>query len=110
MRRGTHLSCWQAIGLTFKLGSAQQAQKGTWRPGGYQSLNVCGEVGRYRDHPILSARDYEGRCLYVVEPAAWGHFARAQVDGDQDVRVDINPISIARAREPLGKQSRPLRE
>ena len=60
-----------------------------------------GEVGRYRGHPILSARDYKGRCLYVVDPTGWGHFVRAQVNDDQDVHVDISPISIDRAHELL---------
>ena len=60
-----------------------------------------GEIGRYRGHPILSARDYKDRCVYVVEPAGWGYFVRAQTDDDQDLCVEINPISIDRAHELL---------
>ena len=84
-----------------------QVGLGTRSPEGYEAAwripeaERVEEVGRYRGHPMLNARDYEGRCLYVVEPTAWGHFVRAQVDSDEDVRVDINPISIARARELL---------
>ena len=60
-----------------------------------------GEIGRYRGHSILNARDYNGRCVYVVDPAGWGHFVRAKTDGDEDLRVEIRPISIDRARELL---------
>ena len=60
-----------------------------------------GEIGRYRGHPILRAYGHEGRCVYVVEPAGWGQFVRARADGDQDLRVEINQISIDRARELL---------
>ena len=60
-----------------------------------------GEVGRYRGHPILSAPDYGSRCMYVVDPARWGLFVRAKADGDEDLRFEIKPISIDRARELL---------
>ena len=69
-----------------------------------------GEIGRYRGHPIIRAYGHEGRCVYVVEPAGWGHFVRARADGDQDLRVEINQISIDRAREPPKSQPQPLRE
>ena len=60
-----------------------------------------GEVGRYRGHAILNDRDYVARCVYVVDLSGWGHFVRAKADGDQDLRVEINPISIDRAHELL---------
>ena len=60
-----------------------------------------GEIGRYRGHPVLSIPNYNGRCLYVVEVASWGQFLRAPVDRGQEVRVEINPISIERAHELL---------
>ena len=79
----------------------------TEKPKGYEAYwrlpesDRMGEIGRYRGHPILSAPDYRGRCVYVVDPARWGHFVRAKVDGDQDLRVEIRPISIDRAHELL---------
>ena len=60
-----------------------------------------GETGRYRGYPILSARDFEDRCVYVVDLASWGQFVRARTDGDHKLRVEIKPISIDRARELL---------
>ena len=76
-------------------------------PEGYEAYwrlpesDRVGEIGRYRGHPILSAPDYGRRCVYVVDPARWGHFVRAKVDGNQDLRVEIRPISIDRAHELL---------
>ena len=73
---------------------------GTENPEGYEESWMLpesdrrGEIGRYRGYPILNAPYYEGRCVYVVEPVGWGHFVRAPTDGDQDLRVEINPISI----------------
>ena len=60
-----------------------------------------GERGRYRGYPILSAEDHQGRCVYVVDLATWGHFLRAQTDGDHKLRVEITPISVDRAKELL---------
>ncbi len=60
-----------------------------------------GEMGRYRGFPILRARDDEDRCVYVVDLAAWGQFVRARTDADHDLRVEIKPISIDRARKLL---------
>ena len=60
-----------------------------------------GEIGRYRDHPIIRAYGHVGRCVYVVEPAGWGQFVCAKAGGDQDLRVEIKPVSIERARELL---------
>ena len=79
----------------------------TENPKGYEAYwrlpqsDRMSEIGRYRGHPILSARDYGSRCVYVVDPVGWGHFVRAKADGDQDLRVEIKPISIDRARELL---------
>ena len=77
------------------------------KPQGYEPYrrlpesDRIGERGRYRGHPVLSAPDYKGRCAYVVDPAGWGQFARAKTDGDQDLRIEVNPISIDRARAIL---------
>ena len=84
-----------------------QVGLGTENPEGFEAswklpeADRVGEIGRYRGCPILSARDYEDRCVYVVDLAAWGHFVRARMDGDHDLRVDIKPISISRAKELL---------
>ena len=85
---------------------------GTDNPGGYEASWMLpesermGEIGRYRGYPILSVRDYEGRCVYVVDLSGWGHFVRAKTDGDQDLRVDIKPISIDQAHELLAGNPR----
>ena len=60
-----------------------------------------GVIGRYRGCPILSARDNEDRCVYVVDLLGWGHFVRARTDGEHDLRIEIKPISINRAKELL---------
>ena len=84
-----------------------QVALGTGDTEGYEAdwrlpeSDQVGEIGRYRGHPILSSRDYKSRCVYVVDPAGWGHFVRAKTDGDQDLRVEIKPISIDRAHELL---------
>ena len=84
-----------------------QVGLGAANPEGYEPCrrlpesDRVGEIGRYRGHSILSARDYNGRCVYVVDPARWGHFVRAKTDGDEDLRVEIKPISIDRAHELL---------
>ena len=79
----------------------------TENPEGYEASwklpedDRVGEAGRYRGYPILSARDFEDRCVYVVDLASWGHFVRARTDGDHELRVEIKPISIGRAKELL---------
>lgn len=60
-----------------------------------------GEIGRYRDHPILRGpRDGERR-MYVVEPRTWGRLVRAQFENGQDLRVEVNPITFNRAQQLL---------
>ena len=63
--------------------------------------DLMGEIGRYQGHLVLSARQYEDPCVYVVDPVNWGQFVRAKTDGNQDLRVDIKPISADRAHELL---------
>ena len=63
--------------------------------------NREGEWGTYHGHTLLRGpRDGERR-LYLVDPESWGCFVRAQCEGDQDLNIDINPISADRARELL---------
>ena len=76
----------------------QEGYEAYWR---LPEPDRIGESGRYRGHLILSAPYYKGRCVYVVEPEAWGRFVRTQFEDAQDLRVEINPISINRARELL---------
>ena len=61
----------------------------------------CGETGRYLGHPIVRGPHDGDRRLYVLEPGTWGCFVRAQVEGDQDLLVEVHPISLERARELL---------
>ena len=60
-----------------------------------------GEIGRFRGHPIIRAYGHVGRCVYVVDPAGWGRFVCAKAGGDRDLRIEINPVNIERARELL---------
>ena len=84
-----------------------QVRLRTESPEGYEAswklpeADRVGEIGRYRGYPILSARDYEDRRVYVVDLTTWGHFLRARTDGDHDLRVEIKPISRDRAKEIL---------
>ena len=64
-----------------------------------------GEIGRYRGYPILRPRGLKDRCVYVADLALWGDFVRAQTDGNHDLRVEIKPITIDRARELLAANS-----
>ena len=61
-----------------------------------------GATGRYLGHPIIRGPHDGDRRLYVVEPGGWGCFVRAQVEGDQDLLVEVDAISLERARELLG--------
>ena len=61
----------------------------------------CGETGRYLGHPIVRGPHDGDRRLYVVEPGTWGCFVRAQVEGDQDLLVEVDSILPERARELL---------
>ena len=76
-------------------------------PDGYQpgwqvpEADRCGETGRYRGHAIVRGPRDGDRWMYIVEPGAWGCFMRAQVEGDQDLRVKVDPILSERAGELL---------
>ena len=59
------------------------------------------EWGTYHGHTLLRGpRDGERR-LYLVDPGSWGCFVRAQCEGDQDLSIEIKPISAHRAQELL---------
>ena len=58
-----------------------------------------GEMARYRGHPILRGLRTGDRRLYVVEPSTWGCLIRAQIENNQDLRVEVKPISVEQARE-----------
>ena len=96
------MSCWQVIGSTFKLGSIQRTEEGYeayWR---LPESDRLGKIGRYRGHsnPQCSRPTRVGG-VYVVDLRTWGCFVRAKIDGDQDLLVEIKPISIDRAHELL---------
>ena len=69
-----------------------------WWEGGWP-----GVVARYRGHTILVSVDDDARQLYVVEPKGWGCFLRAQVEGDQDLLVNVDAISPERAEALLSE-------
>ena len=81
---------------------ARQAPDGYQRARQIPQVDRCGETGRYLGHPIIRGPHDGDRRLYVVEPGEWGCFVRAQVEGDQDLLVEVDAISLERARELLG--------
>lgn len=81
--------------LAFPHGEEPVGYEPWWR---IPSDERSGEMARYRGCPLLSGPDHGERRLYVVEPGAWGCFVRAQVEGDRDLLVEVNPISTERAR------------
>ena len=60
-----------------------------------------GEIGRYRGHPVLRGPAGGGQRVYVLEPGTWGCFVHAQLEGDQDLRIQVSPVSLERAQELL---------
>ena len=81
--------------LTFSDGEEPTGYEPWWRiPDGER----MGEMARYRGHPLLSGPEHGERRLYVVELGGWGCFVRAQVEGDRDLLVEVNPISTERAK------------
>lgn len=80
---------------------------GTETPEGYEEDwqspedNQIGEMARYYGHPIIRFPNYDKRRLFVVEPATWGCLLRAQTEGDQDLHIEVKPISIDRAHDLL---------
>jgi len=58
-------------------------------------------LGRHHGHPVIQGRIAGERRLYVVEPGAWGRFVRTRVEGNQDLLVDVEPISAEHAQELL---------
>ena len=77
------------------------------QPTGYEPLgriaeaDRVGEVARYRGNFVVAGPEGVKRGLYVLEPGAWGCLLRAQVEGDQDILVEIRSISAERAQELL---------
>lgn len=57
--------------------------------------------GEYRGHILLRGPRDGKRRMYLVEPGSWGCFVRARCEGEQDLRIDINPLASERARELL---------
>ena len=61
----------------------------------------AGEILRYDGIPIFDGPDDGDRRLYVVEPATWGCFVRAQVEGGYRPARRGRPHHGERARELL---------
>ena len=76
-------------------------------PSGYEpgwklpEVELAGQTARYRESPIVEGPASGERRLYVVDPRTWGCFVRAQVEGDQDLLVEVHHISAERAQELL---------
>ena len=85
-------------------------------PQGYESgwqaseTDVLGQVDRYRGHPVVTRFTSEARRLFVVDPATWGCLVRAQVEGNQDLFVEVKPITRERARVLLDENPRHFSE
>ena len=88
---------WFAIAMALHAGQDEGFIPAWQLPDG----NPDEEWGQYHGHTLLRGPiDGEHR-LYLVEPGSWGCFVRAQCEGDQDLRIDIKPISSDRAQELL---------
>ena len=59
------------------------------------------DIGCYRGHPVLRGPTSGERRGYVVDLGTWGSLVRAPFEEDQDLRVDVVPISPERAQELL---------
>ena len=66
-----------------------------------EGLDRSVDIGRYRGHPILREPTSGERRVYVVDLGTWGRFVRAPFGDGQDVRVDVELISLERAEEFL---------
>ena len=62
-----------------------------------------GEIGRYREHPIVRTHTSGNRHVYVVEIAMWGWFIDATLEPHHDIIIEVNPVSAERAREWLNQ-------
>ena len=63
------------------------------------------EMGRYRGHSILRGPRGSERRLYLVDPRNWGCLVRAQFENNQDLRVEVKPVSSDRAEKLLDANS-----
>ena len=73
-----------------------------YRPGWQlQDDEQFGEMGRYNDHLILRGPREGERRMYIVEPRTWGRLVRAQFENGQDLRVEVNTITVNRAEQLL---------
>ena len=88
---------WMAIEVALHTGKRDGFIPAWQLPDG----NRDGEWGQYHGHTLLRGpRDGERR-LYLVDPGSWGCFVRAQCEGDQDLSIEIKPISADRAQQLL---------
>ena len=77
------------------------------QPEGYQPQwqlqepQMSWRIGRYRGHPIVRGPRHGERRLYAVDSRSWGILVRGQFEGDQDISVEISPVSQERAHELL---------
>ena len=65
------------------------------------AANRLAEWGEYRGHSFLRGPSDGERRMYVVDPGSWGCFVRAQCEGEQDLRIDIKPVTSEKAQELL---------
>ena len=59
------------------------------------------DVGQYHGSPIFRGPTSGQRRVYVVDVGRWGRFIRASFEEGQDLRVDVESISMERAEDLL---------
>ena len=60
-------------------------------------------VGRVSWPHLLEGAKFDGeRRVYLVEPGLWGCFMRARYEGEQDLRIDIKPVSFRESKGAVG--------
>ena len=64
-----------------------------------------GGIARYRGYPVIEGPRAGERRLYIVEPSTWGSLIRTQFENGEDLRVEVNPVPIQRARDLLDRDS-----
>ena len=62
-----------------------------------------GDIGRYRGHPIVRRFGGGDRYFYVVDVVMWGSFVDAPFEPQNDMLVEVNPVSATQAQKYLSE-------
>ena len=88
---------WEDVMLDLHTERAEGYEP-SWRLDEWDSLV---DVGQYHGCPIFRGPTSGERRVYVIDVGRWGRFVRASFEGGQDLRVDVQSISMERAEELL---------